>query len=269
MTHLLSSVRLFNGDSYEEQLIALSLDDIDKLKNWDCNRLPDENKVNEIIQSIVNYSYSNQIIHAFVQDDKYIVYDGGHRITAIHKMLNDTTQCAQVKSYFQDKILISVLLCAPIEYIIERFRAINQVTPVPEFYKEPLQQSTSQLRSLIPESIKLFKKVYKCAKTSQKPHLPSYNPFHLENELFDLLNYNNDISDSTILTSELVLEVFAVINTKYRLELLKEPTLIKNGITCVNKAESVNCFIFLKRWQDDFVPILNRIVNIIGEPIIE
>lgn len=267
MACLISHVRTYDNESFEEQLIALSLEEVHKLQNWDCNRIPDEKKVDEIIDSIKNQTYSNQIIHAFANDDKFIVYDGSHRVQAIQTLMCSPDYTKAV-DFFQNKILLSVLFCAPIPYIIERYKAINQATPVPEFYKQPMQQSTQQLRVLIPDCIKKFKQIYKCSKTSQRPHLPSYNAFQLENELFDLLNQNNEINDGIELTSKLLIEVFAIINTKYRAELIQDPTIIKNGITYVNKAQIVNCFIFLKQWQSDFIPILNRIGNMIGDPII-
>lgn len=258
LTVLTSSVRKYENETFEEQLIKLPLDNLNLLINWEANREPDNQKILEIIQSINCDKHSIQIVYCFQKNDNYIIIDGGHRVEAYKKML--ITSPLKIKDYLNDSVIISLMVNAPIKYIVDRFVEINKATPLPELYKSPFTKSTEILRSVVPEAVKEFKKTYKCSKTTNKPHLPNYNPAILTNDLFDVLN--NDVEDiSEPLTPELIMNVFAVINTNYKTKLLAEPTSIKNGIKLTNKALDVNCFIFLLEWRGDFVKIFNRLGN--------
>ena len=257
-TIITSSVRKFNNDTFEEQLLKLPLKNINELVNWEANREPDEQKIQEIIQSINEDKHSIQIIYCFKKGTEFVIIDGGHRVEAYKRMLNEDP--TKIQEYLNDSLIISAIIAAPIKYIVDRFIEINKATPLPELYKSPFTKSTEELRKLVPDAIKEFKKLYKCYKTTNRPHLPNYNAAALTNELFDVLN--DDVGEiNEPLTTSLIMNVFAVINTNYKNELLETPTKIKNGIKLVNKAEPVNCFIFLKDWKRDFVVIYNRIGN--------
>ncbi len=157
-------------------------------------------------------------------------------------------------------MIVSLIISAPIEYVVSRFNEINKATPVPELYKIPFDKSNEELRKLVPEAIKEFKKVYKCFKTSNRPQLPNYNPASLTNDLFDVLQNDIDWENSNHpITINLIMSVFAVINTNYKSILLENPSTIRNGVNVVNKAQMVDCFIFLKDWKKDFSTIYNRI----------
>lgn len=245
-------------DTFEEQLIKLPLQNINKLINWDSNREPDEQKIKEIMQSIENNKHSIQVIHCFEEENKYTIIDGGHRVEAYKKMILTNPQ--KIQEYLSDSLIISLIISAPIEYVVSRFNEINKATPLPELYKIPFEKSTEQLRKLVPEAIKKFKTVYKCFKTTNRPHLPNYNPASLTNDLFDVLQNDIDWENSNQpITIVLIMSVFAVINTNYKSNLLKNPSTIRNGVNVVNKAQLVDCFIFLKDWKKDFSNIYNRI----------
>lgn len=258
---LTSSLRKFKNDIFEEQVLKLPLKDVSTLINWDSNREPDESKVNEIIQSIKNHKFSPQIIATFAKNDNFIIYDGGHRAAAYNKMLENQEDSKILQEYFSDSIIISVIIGAPIRYIVDRFKDINKSTPLPELYKEPLENNKEILRKLVPKVIIEFKKVYKNHKTSNRPQLPSYNPGALTDLLFDVLNSEEILNINENVTVQMIMNVFAVINSNYKNELLQNPTRIKNGVKLVTKAEDANNFIFLKDWSEDFTKIFNRLAN--------
>lgn len=255
MAVLTTSIRRYNSETFEEHIIKISLSNINTIINWDANREPDEQKIYEIIESIKNDMHSIQIINCFQKDKNYIIIDGGHRVEAYKRMMvNDTDK---IKEYLKNSLILSVVVSAPIEYIVARFVEINKATPLPELYKSPFTKSTEELRIFVPNLIKEFKKVYKCYKTTNKPHLPNYNQGTLTDDLFDILN--NKVEDiNKPLTTDLIMDVFSIINTKYKNDLLVNPTKIKNGVKIINKAEAVNCYIFIYDWKTDFVCIFNR-----------
>ena len=259
-TILTTSTRVYRNDVFEEQIVRFNLQDIASFDNWLCNRQPDQDKVLEIISSIKSHKFTPQLISTFQKDDRYVVYDGSHRVEAFKQMLASDELSKTLVSYLNDTLLACVILSKNEKFIVERFTEINKATPLPELYKQPLEISTQEIRAVVPQFVLKFKKMYKCHKTTAKPHLPNYNASTLTDQVYEILT-SDAVSPGEELTPDLLMNVFAVINTSYKQKFLERPTSIRNGLKIVNKAEECGCFIFLGEWQKDFVEIYNRLTN--------
>lgn len=257
-----SSPRVFGNDVMEEQILKFAVKDVLKFENWLCNRQPDQDKVDEIILSIKSHSFTPQLISTFKKNsesDLFVVYDGSHRIEAFKQMLLSDEMSKILLSYLNDTILATVILSNNENYIVQRFTEINKATPLPDLYKQPLEVSTKHIRIVIPQFITQFKKLYRCHKTTAKPHLPNYNSSTLTDNLFELLISEECLASRDELTSDFLMSIFSIINSNYQQKFVANPTMIKNGISIVNKAEKYGCFVFLQDWKNDFIKIYNRI----------
>tara|TARA_Y100000389_G_C17462760_1_gene523078 strand:- start:40 stop:936 length:897 start_codon:yes stop_codon:yes gene_type:complete len=273
-TKISSSIRRFGKDVFEEQmlLVNISIESLNRFTNWKSNRPVDPMKVDEIIKSIKSGLFTPQAIHTFLdaKTNQLVIFDGGHRMTAYKNLFASSESESQLLTNYLGGCFVTTVVMNPTDkFMIEKFRAINMSTPVPEIYKTPesmIKDSVNlEILKVVPKFVERFKKEYKCCKTTNRPHKPSYNASVLCNDMFEILTtYFTDTEiDLKKIDVQYLMDMSNMLNTQYKNEILKDPTSVKGGVKIVEKATLVNCFIFLKdSWKDDFVNQMNQLESV-------
>ena len=252
----------FEGQDYNESLYRCSWGGVHHVKNWERNRNPERNKVEEIKKAIKNGTHTASPLSGFMilnrgEKPEVIIYDGSHRLLAYKELTQNGNKC-------EFEIYIQALMNPPEKLIIERFRNVNKVSPVTELYTEAnkTQENLEMCRKIV-DIGKRFRRKYKHnVSTSENPHNPNYNIYQLQEDIRRLLIENDELN---ALRECEIMNIFEKINEIFRerissLELFKNPKLLKQ----VEKAMKADCFIFVygrNGWVDEFTKMTSKKFN--------
>lgn len=178
---------------------ALNMVSID---NWDMNRPPDMARIPEIQSALKHQSYVDGIIYLSVNKtgDRYICYDGIHRLTALKNVRNKNIVIDLILSYSEDQI-------------IAKFMRVNRCVPVPSLYTKAEREL--HLRETLETVVKTIQTTYPTRfSAASMPNIPNENRDSFMNKLSnevmertnkvtasskpeDWLKYLNDLNDFT------------------------------------------------------------------------
>lgn len=247
----------FEGKLYTETLYKIEIKKIIKIQNWKYNRPLNTQKVNEIVETIKgeNHTPTPLLGYLIVDEDKNIikevfVYDGGHRLAA-YKLLVETNELHKVLNGY---VFIQGCVNPTFEYIKNKFKIINKLTPVSELYSDMNDPNEMiKYQKYIDGFGNAFQKKYnKNSSTANNPHAPNYNKYHVQED-FRVISLEHD----TLIYMEIteILELFHNLNEYYK-NMYNENYDEYNVKTkkCIDKASKVECFLFVKgrnKWKDD------------------
>ncbi len=251
------STTTFRGVIYKEFLYSFKLEDIRRIQNWKYNRPPNIQKVNEIVETIKDGSHTPTPLLGYITvSDSSIkevhVYDGGHRLSA-YKLMADNDN---LTSILCGKVFIQVCVNPPFEYIKNKFKMINKLTPVSELYTDMNDpQEMLRYQKTIDELGNAFQKVYnKNTSTANNPHSPNYNKYHFQEDI-RVLSIEHE-SLRSMETNEII-SIFDKLNKYYQsIYTEKYAEYSAKMKKCIDKARKVECFLFVQgrtKWKDDII----------------
>jgi hypothetical protein len=113
----------------KETIYLIKIKHMSEIANWDCNRIPDSKRIDEIYKWIIDNEQIPGILSLTELDNKLYCYDGGHRLQAIKNINSSNIK----KTY---KCLIHVLHESNSEETYKRFNDLNKLIELPDIYKK-------------------------------------------------------------------------------------------------------------------------------------
>ncbi len=183
----------------KKHLVKLTIKQLLELpiENWKHNRPPDEIRVAEIEDYILDQD--NQILQPFYihynsKIDVYEMLDGIHRYSAI-KNIKDCP------SIYEKVVFVHLFTDLTYGNLIDIFQNLNKTIPVPELYMNPDQDNTSE-KEIIEEVVAIWKKKYKSHFSSLKTtysNIPNINSDTFKDMLSELYKYKKVRSKEKLL----------------------------------------------------------------------
>jgi len=226
--------------------------------NWNHNRsLIDPDRVIELekyilennsIDWLLYFAYCHSIQN--IKESTLEIYDGFHRMTALHNHIIKYEQFNHVLSPLRNAtILISIKLFPSKREIVNAFIALNQSIPVNDLYKyiivcdciEKCECAGNNKAKHIEAVAKLWISRYaKHFKSSKKPIIPNINKndfLEILSNIYDHFNFHAEIDLITKLD-----EINAYISNKKIEEL---PSISNITEKILEKCKQNGCFLFL------------------------
>lgn len=165
-------------------------------EQWKYNRNLSNDKVESILNSIKDKYILDTVLHFFYVNDngieKLICFDGNHRREALillYKMNN-----------INIKVCCYIYKCQNINFldkeIVDKFRIINQMTPIPDIYNDIIENLDNNKmlidkKNIIEEVFVLYKKKYKLFySVNSKCRRPNFNETTFK-DLCNVFTFNN------------------------------------------------------------------------------
>jgi len=203
---------------------------------WSFNRTLNQDKVKEIEKTLSKKMILDSILYLVYNknQNKFIVFDGNHRRQAIINIYNNTGLNMNVFCYvytineeYYDKFD---------EYIYDKFKLINNNTPIPEIYHQILEKKiinknenettvlsnkVTIVENLLEQYKKQYKKFYSLSSNCYKPN-------------FNDSKFYTLCSDLDFNTKEGLISLLNAININKKIELNNKTSLsVKNVDKCV------------------------------------
>lgn len=233
-----------------EQIYELGLNALDIVHNWDNNRKVDEQKIEEIIKTIKNRTYVDTMIYVYedFKTGKLHCYDGNHRREAIIRYKNSP----EYDEKCINKIYVNIRLKEKESVIIERFKILNQCTPVSALYLNAKKTNTPNLKDTIETVVTELGKLYPdMFSTSNNPRRPRVNKEYVKNMLFE--HYKTSKDDDV--TPEKILSKLQRLNMSYKNGKYNTKDIIDNlSVKQKEKIEKFDCYLFIR----DFTKHIDR-----------
>lgn len=193
----------------------------ENILNWDKNRSPDNSRIYEISK----YYLDNDIvlvpgtISCYKQDDKYVVYDGIHRLMAAYIVNKELTFILSIKKDCEE------------DAIVKDFININKSVNVPNIYLE----RTEIVKKLVCENVakELCKLYPRFVSPSRNPFAYNFNRDNIVEFISTLdIDFNTEKLEEKIIKRLITLNSSALIHTK------------KKNITVPKKCVDYNFYLF-------------------------
>jgi hypothetical protein len=209
------------------------------IENWKHNRPPDEFRVAEIVEYIIEQD--NEIlqplyIHYNSKIGVYEMLDGIHRYSAMKNVKGNPL--------ISDKAVF-VHLFVDLTYgkLIDIFQNLNKTLPVPELYMNPAQDNVNQ-KQIIEEIVKEWKKNYKGHFSNSNNYtIPNINDTSFTNILSDLY------TSYKVRSKAKLLERIERANTNIKAYIIADDALdeipIKFSDKQKKKCRDSGCYLFL------------------------
>lgn len=230
---LMRNAKVLHAISQYEYIALVPTSSLDIIQNWKGNRPPDESRVANILGTLNDGSYvENMLYVAEIGDYGYIFcYDGNHRLEALRMF-----EC-------KDKMItVNIIVRATDDIVSKRFIILNQSNPVPEVY---FPESDEKNREGIEECVfELQKRWPTHFSSSSRPRRPNTNRDILIQRIFETNNgkkYNK----------ELLFEKLLECNENYKNG--HHINLSKYSESILKKCDSTGCFLFLKDFTEDLI----------------
>jgi len=203
-----------------------------KIKNWELNRPPDNERSKEISEYIkAQLCVDGTIYLAYIStEDQLICYDGSHRLLAINLLDLNQTQ-------YEIPIMISVLINATKGDMIDHFEILNKCIPLPVMYHDGAD--INKKTAIIDTVNYLMDRYSVFFKPSRNPNVPHENRDRLNDKINELYTqYDLTNKDS-------IMSLLFKINDK-----------IKNNIPnkapqkAIDKCKKYDFYIFLNKFWD-------------------
>lgn len=214
------------------------------IEKWEHNRDLDNDKITMILNAFENKKLSPGIIYIAELNDKFICYDGNHRIEALNNINCD--------------LICHVIFNATDKMIKNNTQNINKMTPTPD----AILANSAEGNILLNQFIKDFNIKYGKQKVQGKnPFKGNYNSNILFDKISRLLFDNPLIAfDEAIkhIHIDVLMNIFDKINEEYK-SMTNNNKYKQLGITDrqYNKSIKNNCYIFLI----DFELIFTRLIQ--------
>lgn len=238
--HIFGQLILTKQNGEQLFLSDLSLYALKNVITWKFNRPPEQKRISDIKESILNQKDVDGIIYVaeITNLDKsiqYVCYDGNHRREALLSLPDNYP------------VLIQVMWDASYDDIKKKFIELNKANPVPELYTEETtdEAELDKIRVFAYDLIgRLIRKWPRLLTTNKNARKPNFN----RDNLFDKLSkYRNlyltsidslfeKITETNEKISKLPVSIFRVSELQYK------------------KADENHCFLFL---VDDFVQFID------------
>lgn len=213
-----------------------------------CNRLKNENKINEIYDAIKDGTLASSIMSAseFVnknnRPNKILCWDGQHRYWALRKYYKKNN------INYSGNIYLLVYRHDTKTQMAQRFKNINKCTPAQSMYSSNTIKNTVDAVTGC-----ILKKFPSLDRPSGKPNKPHYNINNVHIDLTQMLENLDKKYINTILIHKCI-DMIDIINANIKqiydnkyIHKLKEKWLIS--------AEIANCFLFL---EHNFITLLEE-----------
>lgn len=180
-------IYIYNKNEY---LYELPVERLSMIQNWKWNRPPDNEKIVEIMDSILKGIHVFSEIYIAKIQNNWVCYDGNHRREALIKLMNThPQQVSHHQGYQQGQcVIVNVYIDATDDIIKQRFIQLNKTTPVPELYTNfGISNVNNTLRSDIENIVSYMCKKYKpFVSTSNNPQRPNFNRDKMIDDLYNL-----------------------------------------------------------------------------------
>lgn len=188
-----NSIILCETINITEYMCVLNTSDlITFTETWKYNRKINQDKVEEIKKYIKHKLTLDSVLYFYMYNNKLICYDGNHRLQSL----------ADLYTLHNLNIKVCCFITIPVDplnidvEIRDKFKLLNQNTPIPDIYLEIVNNldkndSFIQRKDIIEETFNEYKIKYKeYYKTSNKPRKPHFNETIFK-DLCNELNFNN------------------------------------------------------------------------------
>jgi hypothetical protein len=167
-------------------------------EQWKFNRNLSNDKINQIKSIIKNKSILDTVLHFFYynfnNEEKLICFDGNHRREALILLYDIENIDIKVCCYIYKNITPTNLD----KEIVDKFRIINQMTPIPNIYNDIINNLDTnydliQKKNIIEELFIVYKKQYKFFySVNSKCRRPNFNETTFKDLCNDLtfISYN-------------------------------------------------------------------------------
>ena len=157
------------------------------VEKWKYNRPVDKDRVEEIKNSILNNTLSDDRIYLWKNNtNEYKCFDGNHRVEAIKMILNEQKLSKVIYPYIQ----ISIIQNIDEKQLKIKFQMLNKGCLVSELYTENL--SNEKIKEIIEWNIEKIKEKWsKHKKTTKNPRKPHFNESNLTQQLYEFLENKN------------------------------------------------------------------------------
>jgi hypothetical protein len=231
MNNLIDNNSIILKDDLIENMCILDSNILEEYtESWKYNRNLNSDKINEIKLIIKDKLILDTVLHFFYinNDTKLICFDGNHRREALILLnkidnINIKVCCYVYKNINPNNID---------KEIIDKFKIINQMTPIPDIYSDildNLQDSNLQSKAVIIEN-------------SFQEYKIKFKPFYSINSKCRRPNFNDttfkDLCNKFNFNSKESLD-------KYLIELNESNKIKKVSESILNKCKAYNFYMFI------------------------
>jgi hypothetical protein len=167
-------------------------------EQWEYNRILNIEKVEDIMKNIKNKIILNTVIHCYYFNNKLIIFDGNHRREALILLYKTKEIDIKVCCYiYKNNTLTNDNIH---KYIVEKFKIINQNTPIPDIYNDIVDNLVNDLdldnliikKNIIENVFSKYKKDYKkYYSIKSKCQRPNFNETIFK-DLCNIFTFNNN-----------------------------------------------------------------------------
>lgn len=193
MNNLIDDNSIILRDDLMENMCILDSNILENsTESWKYNRNLNSDKINEIKLIIKKKLILDTVLHFFYTDDtsKLICFDGNHRREALILLNKIESINIKVCCYIYKNVNPNDID----KEIIEKFKIINQMTPIPDIYSDildNLQDNNLQVKVIIIEELfQEYKTKFKqCYSIKSKCKRPNFNDTTFK-DLCNKYNFN-------------------------------------------------------------------------------
>src|SRR5210317_238422 len=197
-------------------------------KKWSRNRLPDEERIQEMCDYYKSGGYIPRIIHiAELKDEGLVCYDGNHRREVLNRVQALDAVC-----------IVDVIFNATNDDVYQSFLNVNKAVDVPEIFLE----ESSDIKDEVLKLVKKYETKYKSfISKSSKCRSPNFNRDLFTDNVTKIYKY----LDGTKSIQEIE-ELLEKLNREYaNNKLCKQHSNYKQHI--IEKCKNHNLWLFLER----------------------
>lgn len=235
-----------DDDSYFYECKWSKLSNID-IVNWHFNRPFDPARIPEIKELLKNQEYVDGIIYLAKDGDKFICYDGIHRIEALKELSRER----EYKNEVNHRIFVHYFPVYTEQKVKNKFEMLNKCVPVPRIYSDA--ERTLDMIEKVKDVIKYFTDKYpKMFKASCNPNIPHVNRDIFTDQVENILNE----LDLNVFSTDKIIGLFEEYNIINR----NDKRIIKKlSSKQLAKCNENDCFIFAERqW---YIKIVKAYIN--------
>jgi len=211
-------------------------------KQWSRNRVPDSERVKEMIEYHNKGGYIPRMIHlADTKEEGIVCYDGNHRKEVFNNCNDKSLEC-----------IVDVVFDASQNDVFDVFNNINKSIQLPAIYVEDLHDK--DIKTNILRLVKVYETKYKpFLSTSIRCHAPNFNRDVFIDNIYNIYKYFHGVVDISEIESALI-----ILNTEYSQgRLCRSHSFYKQ--TVIEKCKKYNMFLFLERYISP--EIIEQIMN--------
>ncbi len=201
------------------------------IQNWEKNRPPNLQRIQEIGQAIQRQGYTDGILYLFrFAKDVYMCYDGIHRFEALRGL--PETHNPRLLVHYVDEYNE--------EWVERKFKQLNKCIPVPELYTESQHQleHIRLIQSAVDHVLHQYPKIFTI---SARPRTPNQSRDVLTDQISELVEHVR-LNDKNAVCG--LLDRW---NTYMRRSIETTPSACSLSPKQVDKCRKTRCFMFASK----------------------